>query len=210
VRGEVHVGVQRKPVDVSAAVGLAQRRCESRALRARAEGELQRAGASVIERVVSVAGRRVEVEAVRLAVGVDVARDLARELARERGDLRGRRPHEVEKEERPLGALVDEDTVGQQGVKVDVGVERGSKMLHEGDGPRQHACTRAAPMERLPRLSGRRHQGQLPAQGVEVADQVVHAVVNSCCSGSRTTSHSGTSLPKSAAKRPRGGRRRDA
>jgi len=51
-----------------------------------------------------------------------VARDPPRELARERDDLLGRRAHEVEEEEWPLRALVDEDPVGQERVKVDVEV----------------------------------------------------------------------------------------
>jgi hypothetical protein len=81
---------------------------------------------------------------VGLAVGVDVTRDLARELACEGGDLRGRWSHEVEEEERPLGTFVDEDPVGQQPVKVDVGVQGRAEMLHEGDGPRQHASETVA------------------------------------------------------------------
>jgi hypothetical protein len=51
-----------------------------RAPRPRAERELQRASTRVAERVGSVAGRRVDVQAVGFAVGVDVACDLAREL----------------------------------------------------------------------------------------------------------------------------------
>ena len=36
---------------------------------------------------------------------------------------------------------------------------------------------------RLPRPPGKRLQGQLPHQGVEAADQIIYAIVDSCCDG---------------------------